>query len=307
MDSTLFKTLLFCLLTLGLFSISPSVFGKGDLSARQARKLIATMPGFNLKTSSVRVNTIRAIDASTFAATAEIATAFRLEKNATGQWRVLEFRPGQDQWQGIEIITRALKVEPTPGACDAAELAVAVETATDPSIRRARCLLAELLGVALPSDAIRIQAVSPLALPFSSKPSALIEALVAAEFRFQKGPKGSWRAVALRTGTRAWVDPEIVFTAVNMEGVNEARAELGTIAKALEDFRGQRGFYVESKSEAALIDLLSPRYLSRVIRLDPWRRPYRYEGTRDQFTLRSLGPDGKENTPDDIVFSKPHG
>jgi hypothetical protein len=300
MGSAIFKTLLFCLLTLSWGG--STVFAKGDLSARQARKLIATMPGFNLKTNSVRVNTIRAIDASTFEAGAEIATAFRLEKNATGQWRVLEFRTGQDQWQSIELIARALKVEPRPGACDAAELAA--KTTSDPSIRRARCLLAELLGVALPSDAIRIKAISTMALPFNSKPSALIEAQVGAEFRFNKGPKGSWRAAALRTGTRAWVDPEIVFTAVNGEMIREARAALESIAKALEDFRGQRGFYVEAKSERVLIDFLSPRYLSPIIRLDPWRRPYLYEGTRDQFTLRSLGPDGKENTPDDIVLSK---
>lgn len=304
MYSAIFKTLLFCLLTLCLFSISPSALAKGDLSPGQARKLIATLPGFNLKSSSVRVNTIRSIDASTFEASAEIATAFRAEKNANGQWRVLEFRTGQDQWQGIEIIARALKVEPNAGACDAAELAT--KTTTDPSIRRARCLLAELLGVALPSDAVRIKAISTMALPFSSKPSALIEALVAAEFRFNKGPKGSWRAAGLRTGTRAWVDPEIVFTAVNNEMVTETRAELDSIAKALEEFRRQRGFYVEAKSERVLIDFLSPRYLSPVIRLDPWRRPYLYEGTRDQFTLRSVGPDGKENTQDDIVRTNPH-
>jgi hypothetical protein len=303
MNSIIFKTFLFCLLILCLFSSSALALAKGELSTKQVRKLIASMSGFGLKSDAMRVNSVRSIDASTFEASAEIATAFRVEKNQTGHWRVAELRSGQDQWLSIEVITRALKVEPSLGICDAADLAVAAQTVSDPSNKRARCLLAELLGIKLPSDSVRIKAISPLNLPFSSKSSAVIEALVDADFRFSKGPKG-WRVAGVRTGARDWVDPEIVLSAVNNEKVGGARADLDAIAKALEDFRGQRGSYVESKSEAVLIDFLSPRYLSRVIRLDPWRHPYLYEGTRDQFTLRSVGPDGKENTVDDIVLNK---
>jgi len=266
------------------------------------------MSGFGLPANTVRVHALRPVDASTVEAQAEIATAFRFEKNQTGQWRVAEFRTGHDQWQSIELVNHALRVEPKVGSCDAAEPAVAAQTVSDLTNRRARCLLAELLGIQLPSDSVRIKAISPLALPFSSKSSAMIEALVDADFRFAQGPAGPWRVAGVRTGTRDWVDPEIVLTALNSEKTLGARADLEAIAKALEDFRGQRGFYVETKSEAVLIDFLSPHYLARVIRLDPWRRPYLYEGTRDQFLLRSAGPDGKENTEDDIVLSKPtHG
>jgi hypothetical protein len=91
--------------------------------------------------------------------------------------------------------------------------------------------------------------------------------------------------------------------ALNAEKTARARAELETIATALESFRRERGFYLESKSEAALIDNLSPRYLARVIRVDPWHQPYEYEGARDRFTLRSAGPDGKANTSDDLTLS----
>ena len=295
------------MLTLCLVGISPAVIAKGDLSTKEARKIIAGMSGFALKTSAVRVNSVRVVDAATVEASAEIATAFRFEKNQAGQWRVAEFRSGQDQWQSVDVVTRALKIEPNMGACDAAGLAVDASKISEPNNKRARCLLAELLGIQLPSDSVRIKAISPLSLPLTSKSSAMIEALVDADFRFNRGPKGSWRVAGVRTGSRAWVDPEIVLSALNSEKAAGARADLEEIARALEGFRGQRGSYVESKSQRVLIDFLSPRYLSRVIRLDPWRRPYLYEGTRDHFTLRSLGPDGKENTPDDIVLSKPAG
>ena len=75
------------------------------------------------------------------------------------------------------------------------------------------------------------------------------------------------------------------------------------MAKALEAFRRDRGTFVVSDSHPVAIDFLSPRYLARVIRVDPWHQPYKYQGERDHFTLRSTGPDRKDNTPDDIELA----
>ena len=76
-----------------------------------------------------------------------------------------------------------------------------------------------------------------------------------------------------------------------------------TLAAALEKFRQERGGFLVSDQHEALIDHLCPRYLAQVIRLDPWENPYHYQGTRDHFSLRSTGPDGKLNTADDVVFT----
>ena len=84
-----------------------------------------------------------------------------------------------------------------------------------------------------------------------------------------------------------------------------ASEELTTIAKALSDFRRDRGSFVVSDKESVLIDHLSPRYLARVIRVDPWKQPYTYQGQRDRFTLSSSGPDRKEATADDIIVTGP--
>jgi Tfp pilus assembly protein PilE len=165
-------------------------------------------------------------------------------------------------------------------------------------------VIANLLGVQLPSDAVRVKSVSGLEIPLNPHESALVEARVEANFRFVKD-KSSWRVTGVRTGTRGWIDPAAILDDVNKGKTARAQTELQSIAKALEDFRAKRGSYVESKSEAVLIDFLSPGFLSRVIRFDPWHRPYHYEGTRDHFTLSSTGPDGKENTGDDIVLSGP--
>ena len=108
-----------------------------------------------------------------------------------------------------------------------------------------------------------------------------------------------------KCGHRDWVNVTDVPAAMDQIKRSTASEELSTIAKALSDFRRDRGSFVVSDKESVLIDHLSPRYLTRVIRVDPWHRPYHYEGQQNTFSIRSLGPDGKANTPDDVVVSGP--
>jgi hypothetical protein len=95
---------------------------------------------------------------------------------------------------------------------------------------------------------------------------------------------------------------DLTITRINEEKAKQARSDLESLARALAEYRKERGFYVTSDREPVLIDHLNPRYLARVIRIDPWQRPYQYKGEPDHFTLRCTGPDGKENTADDIVL-----
>jgi hypothetical protein len=297
------RTLAFAVVGLVCFELPATAHAK-TLSTTEARKLISSVGGFALKKGSIHVRQISVVDAATVIATADIELALRLEQNDQGQWRVAEVRSGQDRWEEIAFIMQAVKGELNATACDLPELAGPKKAATDISVRRARCLIANLLAVPLPSDSVRIKSVSPLGLPLVSHQSALVDAHVEADFRFIQS-NSSWRLNGFKTGTRDWADPEAVLLAVNKEKVQRAQADLQVIAKALEDFRVKRGYYIESKSEAVLIDFLSPLYLGQVVRLDPWRRPYQYEGTRDRFSLSSTGPDGKEHTNDDIVISGP--
>jgi hypothetical protein len=169
--------------------------------------------------------------------------------------------------------------------------------AGDLSPKEARKLIASMAGIQLPSDAVRVKDIS------SAGNTAVVVAEVETAFRMVKGDKDKWRISEIRTGDRRWEDLDTLMRALNVEKTARARAELESIATALESFRRERGFYPESKSEAALIDKLNPRYLARVIRVDPWHKPYEYEGERTTFTLRSDGPDGKPGTPDDVTVT----
>src|SRR6185369_13491774 len=170
--------------------------------------------------------------------------------------------------------------------------------------KRARCLVANLFGVALPSDDVRIKEISPFGLSIGSESAALVEAFVRADFRVVRDAK-RWRVAEFKSGSREWVNVAGLEAAIDGVKRSAATDELSTIAKALGDFRRERGSFVVSDSESVLIDHLSPRYLPRVIRIDPWYRPYQYDGQPDHYSLRSVGPDGKPNTPDDVVVSVP--
>ena len=177
-------------------------------------------------------------------------------------------------------------------------LITTTRAAGDLTPKEARRLIARLAGIQLPSDAVRIKDVS------ATGNSATVVAQIETAFRFDKAGDGKWRLAEIRTGDRRWEDVEMLVKALNAEKSSRARAELESIATALESFRRERGSYLESKSEAALIDNLNPHYLARVIRVDPWHHPYEYEGTTTSFVLRSAGPDEKLNTPDDVILSR---
>jgi hypothetical protein len=169
--------------------------------------------------------------------------------------------------------------------------------AGDLTPKEARRLIARMAGIELPSDAVRVKEIS------TAGNSAVVVAQVETAFRMVKGDRDKWRITEIRTGDRRWEDLDTLMRALNVEKTARARAELESIATALESFRRERGFYPESKSEAALIDGLNPRYLARVIRVDPWHKLYEYEGSRSGFVLRSAGPDGKADTPDDVTIT----
>ncbi len=164
--------------------------------------------------------------------------------------------------------------------------------AGDLSPKEARKLIARMAGIQLPSDAVRVKDIS------TSGNSAVVTAQVETAFRLVKDDKGKWRIAEIRTGDRRWEDLDTLMRALNVEKTARARAELESIAAALESYRRDRGSYLESKSSAALVDNLNPRYLARVIRIDPWHNPYEYEGEHSSYVLRSDGPDGKPHTAD---------
>jgi len=288
--------------TVVLLAICGAVPARADLSQKQARKAIQTMGGWSLPGSAVRLQ-IRSNSATNAEVSAEIQMVFRL-RFFEGYWQLREIRTAPDRWERLEVIARAANVEVPAGECDAPSEFARSKMDTELTTKRARCLVAALLGVSLPSDDVRIKEVSPFGLALGSESTALVTALVRVDFRLGRDA-GVWHVTEFKSGRRDWVSVANLPAAIDAVKRSAATDDLSTIAKALGDYRRDRGYFVVSDKEAVLIDHLSPRYLARVIRVDPWHRPYQYEGQQDRYSLRSLGPDGKPNTPDDVVVAGP--
>jgi hypothetical protein len=274
-----------------------------DISQSNARKVLQTMMGWSLPSAAVRINSIRSSSAETAEVSADIQTVFRL-RLSEGRWQLREIRTAPDRWERLEVIARAAQVELPSGECDEPPQFAERKSATELTTKRARCLVASLFGVTLPSDAVRIKEIAPFGLSLGAESAALVVAFVQADFRLARDA-GGWRVTEFKSGNRDWVNVNGLAAAIDQVKRSAATDELSTLAKALSDFRRERGYFVVADTESVLIDHLSPRYLTRVIRVDPWHRPYQYEGQQDRYSLRSLGPDGKPNTPDDIVVAGP--
>lgn len=290
------------LITVLLVAIVGPASARADLNQKQARKAVQTMAGWSLPGSAVRLE-IRSNSADSAEVSAELQTVFRL-RLYEGHWQLREIRTAPDRWEKLEIIARAAKVELPEGECDAPPLFARSRLATQLTTKRARCLVANLLGVTLPSDDVRIKEISPFGLSIGSESAALVTALVRVDFRLARDKRG-WHVSEFKSGTRDWVNVTNLPAAIDGVKRSAASEDLSTIAKALGEYRRDRGYFVVSDKESVLIDHLSPRYLARVIRVDPWYRPYQYDGQQDRYSLRSLGPDGKPNTPDDVVVAGP--
>lgn len=273
---------------------------RADVSQKQARKAISRVAGFELPSSGVRIRRVASSTNTDAEVSAELELVFKLTRNSD-VWRIREIRTGDARWDNIETLARATNVELDLEKCHSRDAFNRWKNEGGLKSPLARCLIANLFSVTLPSDAVRIKELSSLNL--GSEPSALATALVQADFRLNKG-KGGWRAVQMRTGNRDWVNLESVPGSIDDLKRQQTTEDMNQIAAALDAFRKDCGSFVITDKHHVVIDHLNPRYLSRVIRIDRWLRPFRYQGQASHFTLRSLGPDGKENTADDIVVSK---
>ena len=266
-------------------------------SSSQARKAITRMAGFELVSGAVRVKSIST--GTPAEVTADVRTVFKFEQDERGRWRITEIRTAQDRWESIDFISTAAGLDLTHNECNAPDPPFRGTAALDPSVKRARCLVGVLTGIDVPSDAVRIQEVNPMPLPLASRASAVVVAWVRVNARLVKEGK-DWKVSELRTGNRDWVKLQPLMAALNQKKAAQAQSEIGTMVEAVKRYQRERGFFIVSDSHAVLIDHLTPRYLSKIIRVDPWNHPYKYDGQRDRFIIRSAGPDGKDLTADDI-------
>ena len=290
--------------------ITADATAEKSIKKDDARKLIAAVSILELNKAAVTVKEISPPGAIVNVL-ASVKLAFRFVRDEADVWHVVEVRTGDRQWESFDLLGRALgneNISPVRAELDAfaVELDALAKnkskaasdgesrTANDNQSQPPKELKRGALFVKNPASALA---------PLGS--SVVVELEVETSVDFVRDARGRWQVARVRfVGGRGFDGLDAFERALNAEKLIRARADLETLAAALEAYRRSRGFYVVADSASALVDHLNPRHTSAYIRFDPWHHPYEYQGTRERFTLRSLGADGKANTADDVTVGK---
>ncbi|HKP71941.1 MAG TPA: type II secretion system protein GspG [Pyrinomonadaceae bacterium] len=280
-----------------------------------ARKLIAAVSILELGKGAVVVKEISPPGA-TVTVLAGIKLAFRFARDAKGAWRVEHVRTGDRQWESFDLLARALG-EPNVSLVRAELDAFAAELETLAHDKAAAKDESRGAGAEQKQPASRdgkgdekefkrgaLSVKNPAAALSAMGSSAVVEIEIETSVDFVKDARGRWQVARVNIDGRPFAEFAAVELALDAAKRERARADLENLSAALEAYRRERGFYVVAESATVLVDHLNPRYTETFIRFDPWHRPYEYEGTRDRFTLRSLGADGKANTADDVTMKR---
>jgi hypothetical protein len=300
---------------------------KPALKAGDARRAIAETSGFALRTGAVKVREVSPAGSVPVTVSAGVTVAFRLVSveaervPQTGgvfkvkRWRAAEVRTGDRTWEEFDLVADGAGAERIEAARRALEGLVTEFEAQQAAAPRTEVVVPSLSTEGDGKDKKKDEAEKKAPEPLTRGPltikqlslmgsSAVAEVEVAAVFPLSKDARGKWRVTGVEVGGESVGDLDTLWRAVNTRKAARAREDLAEIREALEAFRRERGFYVVGEDSVLLLDHLSPRYAKRIIRLDPWHNPYRYNGTQASYTLASDGPDGKPNPADDVTPSR---
>ncbi len=312
---------------------------KPALKDSEARRAISETPGFALRTGAVKVRSVSPAGTMPVLVEADVTEAVRLEwvedesVPQTGgvfkqkRWRAVEFRSGDRSWEEFDLVSTpafAPRLEAARRALEELVTEFAAQQAA--AAEKEKAADANLITVPAQAEgdkkdkkkrdaekkkAEEAKKVEPLTRgPLTIKQlspmgsSAIAEVVVAATFTLSRDARGKWRVDEVSAGGESSGDLAALWLSADAGKAGRARADLAALSEALEAFRRERGSYVVARDSVVLLDHLSPRYSKRIVRLDPWHNPYRYEGTPASYTLGSDGPDGKQGTADDVTLSR---
>lgn len=129
---------------------------------------------------------------------------------------------------------------------------------------------------------------------------AVAEVKVTLAFRYARTP-GGWQLREIRTPDGQWQRLDLLQKALDQLKTAETRHDLETLSAAIERYRADHGSVPAAADIVELNDLLVPRFLERVIRIDSWQNELVYSSVRNSFRLFSAGPDRRKGTGDDIT------
>ncbi|MCZ6485998.1 MAG: type II secretion system protein GspG [Acidobacteria bacterium] len=113
---------------------------------------------------------------------------------------------------------------------------------------------------------------------------------------------GKWLIEEFRIGDRRWERVEHILAVINEQRTETTLQQMSLIREGIRRYANLNNQAPQVESFEELMDILSPQFQSRIVRIDSWSNPFFYRpmGVND-YALSSAGPDGHLGTPDDLV------
>ena len=159
--------------------------------------------------------------------------------------------------------------------------------------------LARNLIVGINSDAIHKSDVEIVKVQQITAGEAIAETRARVAFRFENNGN-AWRVREMRIGHGQWESVENIGRALNLIRTEETNELLARIAEAIQKYRDANQRLPLFKDYVDLSDQLSPGFLTPLVRLDAWQRPFEASMSGSGILLSSAGPDGIMGNQDDI-------
>jgi hypothetical protein len=165
--------------------------------------------------------------------------------------------------------------------------------------RKMNDTLARNLIVGMNSEVMRKSDVEVVGVQQVSASEAVAETRTRVAFRFENDGS-AWRIREMRIGHGQWESVKNVERALNQIKTEETKELLARIAEAIQKYREANQRFPVFKDFIDLSDQLAPRFMTPLVRLDAWQRPFDADMSDSGILLRSAGPDGIIGNQDDI-------
>lgn len=156
-----------------------------------------------------------------------------------------------------------------------------------------------------PGEILQKEDVEVVHIRHVGSAEAVVETRLRTAFRMEK-VKGRWVVREVRIGSGQWEKVDDLARTLEAVKAEETRRALDRIAEAIRRYRETHGRLPVFQDYVSLSDLLSPAFLTPLIRVDSWNRPLEADRRGpDSILIRSAGPDGRHGTSDDILRTFP--
>jgi hypothetical protein len=158
---------------------------------------------------------------------------------------------------------------------------------------------ARAIIINIPQEELEKEDVDVVKVSQTSGSEAIVETRLKTAFRLEK-VRGKWEVREVRLGHGQWEKVGNLERTLEIVRIEETKRMLDRIADSIRTYKQATGSLPEFKDYISLSDALSPKFMTPLIRLDAWRRPFGAERLDKSVFFWSTGPDGKTGTSDDI-------